>query len=89
VLPVTAVIDLAPELSFSGNLLAIKSQQLLLFIKSKMCLWECSVSLQSKAQCIEYKIVILTRSISVLDKNQKPSIPYASCNGFSDPKLMK
>jgi hypothetical protein len=36
VLAVTADTDLAPELSFAGNLLAVKSQQLLSYTKSKM-----------------------------------------------------
>ena len=89
VLAVTADADSAPELSIAGKLLTVKSQQLLPYTKSKLWLWECSITLAAKAQSVEYKFNNVAYSITVPAKNQKPAIAYASCNGFSDPKLMK
>lgn len=88
-LAVTADADLAPELSIAGKLLTVKSQQLLSYTKSKLWLWEFSVTLAAKAQSVEYKFNNVSYSITVPAKNQKPAIAYASCNGFSDPKVMK
>ena len=54
-----------------------------------MWFWECSVVQMAKAQRLEYKFHNIAYSIIVPAKNQKPAIAYASCNGFSDPKLIK
>ena len=89
VLAVTSDADLAPELSLLGKALSVKAEQILSYTKSKMWLWECTLPLSTKAQSIEYKFDNVPYTVNVPAKNQKPSIAYASCNGFSDPKLMK
>jgi PhoD related phosphatase len=51
--------------------------------------WECKIPLKAAAQIIEYQLNGASFALQIPAKNKMPSIAYASCNGFSDPKLMK
>ena len=57
--------------------------------KSSVWRWECKIPQKAAAQSIEYQLNGKTYTLQVPAKNSMPSIVYASCNGFSDPKLMK
>lgn len=89
VLAVTAEDEIEPKLTVANNALTVKSTQLLTYTKSKLWLWEFSVPQADTAQIIPYLLEDTTYTLCVPATNQKPAIAYASCNGFSDPKLMK
>lgn len=51
--------------------------------------WEYKIPLKTVAQNIDYQLNGVAYALQVPAINQVPSVAYASCNGFSDPKLMK
>ncbi len=89
VLAVTADTDSAPALVVQGVTQAPKSKQALTSTKSILWLWQCSLPLAAKAQLVQYSLNNVPYTINLPAKNQKPCIAYASCNGFSDPTLLK
>lgn len=89
VLAIAAEDDIAPELKVSNSPVTVKATQLLTHTKSKLWLWEFTVPQLENAQNVQYSLNSLVYHFCVPAKNQKPAIAYASCNGFSDPKLMK
>lgn len=48
-----------------------------------------AVPLQAEASALTYQIGGMAFQIALPGQGQPPRIAYASCNGFSDPKLMK
>jgi PhoD related phosphatase len=89
VLAVTAEADLAPEFELVGNPKPVKTSLKLPHTKSKLWLWEGSVPLSVKPQTVQYSLNKTSFLFNIPAQNQIPSIAYASCNGFSDPTLMK
>jgi hypothetical protein len=89
VLAVTAEVDLPPEFTLVGKPKSVKASLSLPQSKSKLWIWEASISLTDKSQVVHYTLNKISFSFNIPAQNQKPSIAYASCNGFSDPSLMK
>lgn len=59
------------------------------YTKTTAWRWECKIPLKASAQTLEYQINGASFSLQVPAKNKMPAVAYVSCNGFSDPKLMK
>jgi PhoD related phosphatase len=89
VLAVTADIDLEPEIKLVGNPISLKTSLALPNTKSKVWIWEGSTPMSDKTQTVQYSLNKTSFSFNIPAKNQKPSIAFSSCNGFSDPTLMK
>jgi hypothetical protein len=88
-LAVTSEADPSPILALQGVVQALKSKQSLTYTKTTVWLWEFNVQMVAKPQTVAYTLNGVAFTFNVPAKNQKPSIAYASCNGFSDPKLLK
>ncbi len=89
VLAVTADTDSAPNLTLlSGKAVAASESKSLTHTKSTIWLWRISVSLTTSAQVLEYSLNDKLYEINIPAKGKSPAIAYASCNGFSDPKLI-
>ena len=82
--------DSAPSLVISKQAVAapIKLGDLN-YTKTTAWRWECKIPLKASAQTVEYQVNGASFSLQIPAKNKMPAITYASCNGFSDPKLMK
>jgi PhoD related phosphatase len=89
VLAIMAENDIAPEVTLVGKPIPVKSNVTLMHTKSKVWIWEGSVPVSAKSQTVQYTLNKVSFSFNIPAQNQKPSIVYASCNGFSDPTLMK
>lgn len=87
---VTDALDAAPSLALVG-MPAITATKIADLSTSKIVAWRYEIAITQKAaaQTIAYQTGGANYSLQVPAKNQTPSMAYASCNGFSDPKLMK
>ena len=90
VLAVTPLGDAAPSLSVSG-LAKVAPLQLRRLPLSQSVVWRWDFSLPQTAseQAVSYQLDGITYGFAVPAKGAIPVLAYASCNGFSDPKLMK
>jgi PhoD related phosphatase len=87
---VTDAADAAPLLTVAGQPkpAAIALQQL---PHSASAVWRFDFAVPQKAvaQIVSYTLGGVQYSLQVPAKGAQPAMAYASCNGFSDPKLMK
>ena len=90
VMVVTDASDSPPSLIFSNKAIAapIKLADLN-NTKAAVWRWECKISLKAAPQLVDYKVNGVNFTVQIPAQNKMPTIAYASCNGFSDPKLMK
>lgn len=88
-LAVTDATDTVPTLIVQGGgAIAPSESKSLIYTKTMLHLWQFSLPLSTKAQAADYSFNGSSYKINLPAKGQKPAIAYASCNGFSDPKLM-
>lgn len=82
--------DSTPSLILSKKVIAepLKLAELK-YAKATVWRWECNIPLKAAAQTVEYQVNGASFNLQIPAKNKMPAIAYASCNGFSDPKLMK
>jgi hypothetical protein len=89
-LVVTAVGDTTPILEVSGQPkpLAVKLREL---PHSNSCVWrfDFAIAQTAVAQRVQYSLDGAVHFFEVPPKSGRPAMAYVSCNGFSDPKLMK
>lgn len=90
VLAVFDASDASPNLQSSTAVVsaAVKVADLS-YSKAVMWRWDLAVTLKVTAQCVEYTLNNKVYHVQVPAIGQMPAVAYASCNGFSDPKLMK
>jgi PhoD related phosphatase len=87
---VTDATDAAPVLTVAGQAkpAAIALQQLP-HTASAVWRFDFAVPQKAAAQIVSYTLAGVQYSLQVPAKGAQPAMAYASCNGFSDPKLMK
>lgn len=90
ILVVTDASDPSPNLILSKQAIAVPVKlSELKYTKSIAWRWECKIPLKATPQTINYKVNGVNFTVQIPAQNKMPTIAYASCNGFSDPKLMK
>lgn len=89
-LVVTDLVDAPPLLKLSGqpDPQAIKLRDMG-HTSSSVWRFDFAVIQNATAQNVQYLLNGVPHEFQVPPKGGRPSIAYASCNGFSDPKLMK
>ena len=89
-LVVNALTDATPVLKVSGqpSPQAIKLREL---PRSSSCVWRFDFAIvqTAVAQRVQYELNGVAHFFQVPPKGARPAMAYVSCNGFSDPKLMK
>jgi hypothetical protein len=89
-LVVTDVGDAAPVLAVPGQAApAATALQQLPHTGSAVWRFDFAVPQLAAVQVVRYTLDGLQYSLQVPAKGAQPAIAYVSCNGFSDPKLMK
>ena len=82
--------DSPPSLILSNKAIAAPAKLAdLIHMKATVWRWESKIPLKETAQSINYKVNGRSFTLQIPAKNKMPAVAFASCNGFSDPKLMK
>jgi PhoD related phosphatase len=88
-LVVTDAADAAPALVVQGSACSAMALQQLPHSSSAVWRFDFAIVQTEARQAVAYTVNGVPSSLQVPAIGMQPAIAYASCNGFSDPKLMK